>query len=603
MNPKHTLTWLAVALALFAFIVAWRFFQRPAAALPSGVLPGLQPAAVTSIQLSPNNAPEISVVRTNGNWVMTEPVVYPAQKTSIDALLGALQKLKPAIVISPSDLSQSHNPNSEYGFNSPQLSLAVQSGDERSEILVGSKTAPGDQVFVRVVGREGVFVTDTAWLKLIPGSPDDWRDSSLAGLEDGCDSIIITNGAKVIELHCDPTNHLWQMTRPLPSRANGNYITSALQQLQAARVSQFVTDNSNADLSAFGLQPANLNLWLGRGSNCMAALDLGKSSTNDPSQLFARRDGWNTIVTTAKTPLAPWYGDFNAFRDPYLLELTAPVTGIEMIGPDTNHFVLQRQAANRWEIEGEKFPVDPDSVQSLIRALAALRVSQFVKNVVTPADLPAYGLTNPVRQIILSSASGDTNAVIAHLLFGQMGTNEVFVQRTDEDFIYGITPDDFSTVVTADGNVLDGRPWEFRDRRIWNFPENDVVQITVRQNGRMRQMNRTGPNKWSLAAGSQGIINPPAIEEAAHQLGILTAVAWISPNVTNPAIFGLKPGNLSVTVTLKNGQSMSLDFGAQNGNTALAAVTLDGRRWAFVFSPQIFESLIAPYLTIPSSAP
>jgi hypothetical protein len=34
--------------------------------------------------------------------------------------------------------------------------------------LVGNKTSPGDQVFLRVVGMDGAFVADADWLKFIP---------------------------------------------------------------------------------------------------------------------------------------------------------------------------------------------------------------------------------------------------------------------------------------------------------------------------------------------------------------------------------------------------------------------------------------------------
>jgi hypothetical protein len=591
MNSKHTLTWFVIAVALGAFIFFYVYFQRLAAPESLEILPGLRPLAVTSVQVFPNNAPEISVERTNNTWFLTQPVIYPAQKTAVDELMGAVQKLKAALRISPAELSQTHNANSQYGFDTPQISLAIQSGDTRREILIGNKTAPGDQVFLRVVGEEGVFVTDIGWLKYIPKSANDWRDSALVSPANSCDSITLTNGAKIIELHANPVNHLWQMTRPLLARANSDYIAGAVQALRTATVSQFVSDNSNADLTAFGLQPASLDLWLGSASNVVAAIHIGKNSTNDATQVFARRDGWNTVVTTPKQPLSPWFGTVNDFRDPYLIELTAPVAEVEMLGPGTNHYSLQRLATNAWQIAGEKFPVDPASVQSFIQWLANMHVSEFVKDVVTPADLPAYGVADPTRQIILRSAVGDTNAVIAQLLFGAARTNEVFVRRADENFIYGITPEDFS-------RLPEGPPWQFRDRSIWNFSENDITQITVRQKGKILQMVHNGINQWSLAAGSQGVINPPAIEEVAHDLGTMAAVAWWARGVGNPADYGLKPNNLSITVTLKNGQAYTVDFGMPlSAQTSLAVVTIDGERWVFIFPPALYQ-LIMSYLAI-----
>lgn len=596
MNSKSTLTWFVAAVALFAFIFIYHFFERPPAPERPEMLPDLRASSVTSIQVIPNAAPEISVSRTNSDWMITQPVFYPAQRAAIDAFLDTLQKLKPVVRISPAELRENHESDSQYGLQPPQTSLVVQSADNSWRILVGNKTPPGDQVFVRVAGIEGIFVTDANWLKEIPQSSDDWRDTSLAAIQNGCDSIILTNGAKIIELHCDPTNHLWQMTRPLAARANSDYIANALQQLQTARVSKFVTDNPNTDLTAFGLQPADLDLWLRQGSNVTAAIYFGKNSTNDPSQIFAKREGWSTIVTTAKQPLMPWYGVINDFRDPYLFELTAPVAEIDMLGPGTNRVILQQQEKNEWKIPGQEFPVDSDVVQSFIQRLAALRISEFVEDVVTPADLSNYGLTTPSRRITLRSAIGDTNAVIAQLLFGAARTNEVFVQHAGEDSIYAITPEDYN-------RLSERAAWQFRERRIWNFSENDVAQITVRQNGKTRQLNHDGPNQWSLAPGSQGIINPPAIEEVAHQLGNMAAEAWVSRGASDPAIYGLKPGNLSITVTLKNGQSLTVDFGGLIAKyISLAAVTLDGERWVFVFSPAPYE-YIMNYLAITPAAP
>jgi hypothetical protein len=589
MNSKNTLIWLVIAAALFVFIFAFEHFLRPAGTELFAILPELQPSTVTSVQVIPAGALEIRADRTNGIWLLTKPVVYPAQPASIEALLAALQKLTPAIRISAGELRNQHGAEADYGFETPQISLVVEAGSQRWQLLVGNKTAPGDQVFLRVVGIDGAFVVDAGWLKCLPRSFNDWHDTALVDFNgDAPNWIVLTNSTKVIELHRNATNHLWQMTRPLAARADSSRITEALQRLQTARVSQFITDNPKADLSSFDLQPADLDLWIGRGTNFVTAIHIGKSPTNDSSLFYARREGWNTIVTTAREPLSPWLGTVNDFRDPYLFELPVPVAEIEVRGG--NNFTLQRQGANGWRVVGENFPADAESVQQFIKILASLRVAEFVKDVVTTPDLPAYGLATPPRRITLFSAVGDTNAVIAQLLFGATQTNEVFVRRADEDFVYAIPLEDFDQLPEAG--------WCLRDRRIWNFTEADVAQITIRQNGQTRQIIHNGPNQWSLAPGSQGIIIPAAIEETAHRFGELAAAAWLARNVTEPQKFGLIPENLSITLELKNGVKHTVDFGMSASQTALAAVTLDGERWAFVFPPVLYQFVLS-YLSIP----
>ena len=130
------------------------------------------------------------------------------------------------------------------------------------------KTAPGDQVFVQVVGVEGVYVVDAGFLQYLPRTPDDWRSTALVDLRGLTpDRLVVTNGAKVFELRRDGTNKLWRMTYPLQARANNAKIEELLQMLQNVRVSQFVPDDPKLDLETFGLRPPELEVALSQGTN------------------------------------------------------------------------------------------------------------------------------------------------------------------------------------------------------------------------------------------------------------------------------------------------------------------------------------------------
>jgi len=347
----------------------------------------------------------------------------------------------------------------------------------------------------------------------------------------------------------------------------------------------------------FGLQPPDLDLWLGHDSNFVAGLDIGKGPTNDATQVYARREGWNTVLTAAKDQFLTWRGAVNDFRDPYLLELTAPVAEIAM-QEGTNGFTLQKNGSNEWTLVGEKFAADADSVKELVKSLAGLRVTDFVQDVVTLHDLPNYGLAPPAREVTLRSSLGNTNAIIAQILFGSTQTNEVFVKRTDENFVYGIAPAELNNL------FLFNAGWYYRERHIWNFNASDVARVILRQSGKTRELVRTSERKWTLAVGSQGIITGTDLEEAMNELGGLTAAGWVGRNITDPDKYGLDTNNLSITVELKTGEKRTVDFGLQlpRAQTALAAVTLDGERWAFVFPPVTYQFVLS-YLTIPANVP
>jgi hypothetical protein len=294
---------------------------------------------------------------------------------------------------------------------------------------------------------------------------------------------------------------------------------------------------------------------------------------------------------------ASWRGAVNDYRDKHLLTLPAPVAAhvaeIEVHGEE--NFTLHQQGTNNWAVTGEKFSADAESVQKFLELLASLQVSEFVKDFPTAPILQDYGLVAPSRQIILRSKAGDTNSTVVQLLFGPAETNRVLVKRSDEDFVYALKPEDVAR--------LPEHGWEFRDRRIWNFSETNIVQVTLKQNGKTRVLARTGENKWSLNAG-QGVITPAAIEETFHRFGELTAAGWVGHNVTESEKYGLAPDNLSITVELNSGEKLSLSFGTEiaNGQTALAAVNFGDERWVFVFPPVLFQ-FVTTYLVIPPNTP
>jgi hypothetical protein len=438
---------------------------------------------------------------------------------------------------------------------------------------------------------------ETGWLQFLPHAANDWRDTTLVNVPIATDWLVITNGTQVIELRRDATNRLWRLVRPLPARANNLRITEALGQLNNAKVSRFITDDPKADLTAYGLEPAALDVWLGSGTNLVTAIHGGKEVSGMPGEMYARREGLASVVSTPKESLAAWRGLLYQFRDPNLVELTAPVTEIEMHGP--NKYTLQ-WGANGWSVAGQKFAVDGEQVTNLMRTLTGLRITDFVQDAVTASVLQSYGLTNAVPEVTLrAAAAGDTSRVLVQLFFGSLTTNkEIYVKRGDEDFVYQ-TP-------VADLNRLTLPGDFYRVPEIWQYSETNVAEVTLRENGKVRQLIRNGANNWSLAPGSSGIIEPHAVEEAVHRLGDLRAEAWFG-RTFDAVQCGMTTNSLSVTVELKTGEKETVDFGTQvslggNQSTPVAAVTLDGERWAFLF-PRLLWPFVAENLSVPADAP
>jgi len=343
-----------------------------------------------------------------------------------------------------------------------------------------------------------------------------------------------------------------------------------------------------------GLQPPDLELVLGHGTNTVARLDFGKSPTNDTRLVYARRSGLPGIVAIPKDGLAPWYGQVNDFRDPFLVTWSGQVGGIDVRGQDT--FSLQQQSDDTWRVLPQNFPADAGLVKDLLSALSGMQIVEFNNDVVTAPDLVTYGLAAPAQQYVLraaatNSAAGPTNPVLAEVDFGTNQADKVFARRADESFVYAVR--------FADVQHLPSVSWEMRERRIWNFSTNDVQGLTLQQQGRVRQLERKGPNNWALAPHSQGVINVLAVEEAVRGLCQLTAIAWVARGEEYRTRYGFTENDQRITLELKNGEKAPVEFSAlASPNSPYAAVMMDGQLWIFQFPTWLYD-YVQRFLSVP----
>ena len=603
MNARNTWIWVCVAGALFAFIY---FYERGAHHTlpgPARILPNLNPALVTSVQVRPAGRIQLDIVaeRTNKTWQLTEPLRYPAESARIESLLEALQNLVPATYISSVEMRSHPKADEEYGFTAPQASIRIQQGDYHAHLLVGARTAPGDQVFFQVVGLEGAYVVDADLLKSLPSSPNEWRDTTVVNLDGlAFDRISVTNNTKVFVLERDLTNQLWRIVWPFTKgvRADNARIEDGLTKLQTLRVLNFLSEEPKPDLTTLGLSPPELELAFGHGTNNLLLLQFGRSPTNDAAQVYAHRLGQAAIFAVANDLQAPWRtASINDFRDPHLLTLTEPVETIEIHGQDV--FTITRRTNDTWVVTPGAFPAETAVVKDLLSSLTTLQIVEFVKDVVNPPDLPDFGLATPLCEFILRRIStnpvvSSSNLVAAELHFGVLTnqSDKVYANRAGDSSVYAVTAADFARLPLAS--------WQFRERRIWHFTENDVTGLTICQQGRKHQLIRNAAYKWSIAPGSQGMIrNELAVEETVRGLVQVSAAAWVGHGRPVGDQCGFTADGYQVCLELRNGEKHTIRFGGRAPNDfPYAAVTFEGVEWVFEFPWALFRD-VQSYLAIP----
>ncbi|MDB6026619.1 MAG: hypothetical protein JWM68_2842 [Verrucomicrobiales bacterium] len=606
MSTKTTWSLVFVAAILFAFIFFFEWPYRKALSQPPElhVFPGFNFTNVTRIQIQPANQVDMVVERTNSNWQLSQPISYSADRWKIELFLQKLAQLTMQGHITARELQERSDAQEEFGFDSKQLqfSIALEEGGHRRHLLIGKKMAVGEQVFAQVLGADGYYVIDSEFLKFIPRTEANWRDHSIANWSEIVFDTLRSKAANnSFELHFSATNFLWHMTKPLETRANNAKVNELLQKISTNEVSEFVSDDANADLDKFGLQPPALEIVFARGTNDLFALQLGKSPTNNPTQVFAKRRNHNTIFLIPAEPLAAWRLPYSDFRERHLANLPEKeIDHIEVSGEDK--FVLTKQDDGAWAITGQPFTADADLVQEFLLRLDLAEI-EVEKNVVT--DFSTYGLAEPLLHYTLKVAhQSPTNRLRADPITQiDFGTNngKIFAHRSDETSVSSIKLEDFQFFPRAS--------WQMRNRQVWNFDSTNIVNVLIQQKGQSRQLIRNAKGDWIIAPGSQGIIdNIFALEEALHRLGQLKAVFWTARGEANWAKFGFKETDHQISLQLKRDgkiETLDLQFGGLSEfQHPYAAVTLNGEKLIFEFPWVLYYDFVLRDLSIlPTSFP
>lgn len=585
MNRNTTRILVLLALGLFAFIF---LFERHTtdtdrnAELVRLLFPDYVAAETTAVDiLIGTNAP-LRLERTNGMWRFKSPFFYPAQPVGPDHLLTSLGELRrPTHLTAQEVLAQTNGPGA-FGLIPPSAVVVFHQGKRTFELRFGSRTLLGNQVYLQVVGRDGLYAVDGGFLKNLPASVNAWRDAALVNLDGvGFDRLEIRPGTNGFEVTQNHTNQLWQMTKPLLTRADKAKLDFLLQQLRLSRVSQFVTDDPRADLEPYGLQPPERELVFGRGTNDLVVLQIGRSPTNDANVVFVRRLSHTNVVLVPRASVEPWLASFRDFCDRRLMVFNQEaVDRIEVRADEA--FAVQRGTNGLWRIvEPYDAPADPVLAVELLANLAEMEFLEFEREVVT--DFAPYGLAPPRRQFLLKSIlrpplGPPTNVVLSQLDLGNPSGHKVFARRSLEN----------SVVTALDNGRLPRNASELRDRRIWDVSTNQIASITIRQGGLVRKLVRTGPAQWVHAPGSEGIINGYALEEAAFRLGHLRAESWVAQGEDQLARYGIPTTDHQVTIELSptnQPPAFTVRFGRKApSRRTYASVQLSGQA-----APVIFE--------------
>jgi hypothetical protein len=504
MNTRTNWVLLLAAIGLGAYV--YLVDRRAGVAVRGGsgttaMYVAVEPGSVTAVELIRSNS-VMRVVMEDGIWRMTSPVGYPAQSASVQRFLDRLAVLVPTGYVTAAEVAAQPEAMKAFGLEPPlaTVSLTTQTGPVILR-LGGASPQPGRFYFQRV-GSEGVFTADATFLESLPGSANEWRDRTLLDLGGRAfDRITLAGRGRTIFDAVRDGPGRWRLRQPLSARADGERLEALVSELQTVQVTGFESDALVIDRAAYGLQPPELELTLGNGTNDVARLQVGAWDTNHAGDRFVRRLTHTNLVRVAASELTLLEQPLDQFRDPRLLGPMEGVTRLELQG--TNGFVVELEGTNWMVISPKRFRADNPTVEFLVSQLGTLEIVNFVNDVVP--SLAPYGLEMPSREFV---AYRGTN-VMAHLQVGAPANAErtlLYARRLDEPGVYAISRTVLFNLESA-GQL-----------RSWHFNSEQVTAATVMHRGKQRVFGREGGG-WKVTEGEAGGLIADAMDEVLYRLG------------------------------------------------------------------------------------
>ncbi|MDB6053917.1 MAG: hypothetical protein JWN25_1440 [Verrucomicrobiales bacterium] len=590
MSIRSILGLLCLAGGLFAFIV---FFERPyhdslELAKSKRLFPVLSPKQLSIIEIRGGSNTNVRAERSENSWRLTQPISYPADEKVIQRFLTMLENVDFIHHLSAKDLSSRTNLQEEFGFNSPSYTVLLKGAAVEARIEISTNSIASDQLFLQIVGGDGVYVLPAEMLSYLPTNANQWRSREVFSTNAGrASGILVKNAAKGFQLQ--KTNNFWRMVAPLECRANDSKVDSLLEELVRARVETFVTDDGKSDLESYGFLSSGFELQLVRGGS-VESIQAGNSPTNAPDLIYVKRIGSSTVALVKKEIINAWKTTHADFRDKHLLSSEKEFPQ-KVIGKGEDRFEFSANNRTNWAMAAP-FEGKGDSfyAERLLTLLTTNEV-ELEKSVVT--DFAPYGLDKPCLRYEFSTNGQIATNFYLSIEFGTNTAGKVFAKRSDEAFVCQFPAEKLSYLPKAS--------WQFLNHKPWSFQAKEIKSITIFQKNRIRKIIRNKDGEFIVAPGSQGFINPFSIEESIYRIGSLEVPVWESRGQPSQNEFGFEQERHQIVFQFEqpDRKDLAIDIGVTSALQIHGGAMIGGTYMVFELPMKLYYEFISNDFIVP----
>ena len=379
------------------------------------------------------------------------------------------------------------------------------------------------------------------------------------------------------EIALQKTDTGWRLTKPVDAAADDLTVKNLIRAVADAEVKKTI-DDPPQDLTQFGLASPAVTVTISTKDATLPALKVGKTTAVSFSTYVQRADQPKIYLTGSAfhTGMDKQPKDL---RDKKIVDFADDaITHIALRGPQGA--VALAKTDGNWTIEQPgPYKADANAVRALLSQIRNLRATDFANDKPSDADLAAYGLDNPERELVLRSA--DNKAVT--LLVGKEKTDGepgLYVKAGDKPTVFVIGKW-ANTDLSKSANDL-------RDKTLLAFDPTTVTEVAVtRADGEPFTLLR-GDQRWTLQ-GSDAAPNASAIDAFVGALSRLNGNQILADSAGDLGPYGLATPAITIAIKGKDAPIGTLLLGSRTPNPPATEYTAKRDDSPVVFQLRDFQ--------------
>lgn len=581
MRFRTTLTLVAIALglALFIYLLDRRSPNRRGHEAGSLNVVDLDLGTVNHLLIQ-NGESKVELARNETGWVMKQPLSDRADTPLIEQLLDSLALLRYEDELVNLGRGQERKQRlRDFGLFKPKIRLRIDGAARSWDLSFGNNTAVEGRAYLRVQGKEPVYVVSSAPKDFLTRKPDDFRDHRLTPfLSAQIDRVELHLSGGLMDLH--RTRDDWEMDRPIRARASNDRVADLLARINGTVIEGFADINQET-LGEVGGQ--NQTLTLGAGDQQVELAFDGDRPPDRQLVAISNRPGAFLVNQGVSRALDVHPNDL---RDRKVARFNPDLVDRISISSAQQTFTMARRE-DQWVFTDDHRSVNPEAVNRLIRKVTSQDVEAFVTD--AAVDLARYGLESPERRIGFSSYASENTAEsnagelsLCTLLLGKSENSATYARLAEEPFVFSI----------AD-SALAGWPMnreEFQSLDLLRLQRDDLAEVMLQRPGETAvRLSRDATGQWQKNGATGPAADTAGIQAFLNALVTLRAERWPAPS----AVPASQAPLLTITLRLRGadaGHTITLQVGPPAGGGAHYG-TVSNLSGTFLLGPAAFAEL------------